>query len=359
MESGKSFLALLKRLCIHLFLWVLVLLFFSFFLGLEAGSFSEKIGFSAFLLPVTILTTYVVIYHLIPRYLLPKKYFRFALYSFYTLVVSAVFIIISAFYAFVIALKLEWNESLPISKSIFYIMITIYLVVVIASAFSLLKNNYTSAAKNEELKNRILEAQLKLKEQELHYLKMQIHPHFLFNTLNTIYGLSLSNNAKTPEMILQLSELLDYILYQTRKPVVKLKDEVNHIRNYIDLEQKRFQDALSINLDIDPIPEQLEISPMLLLPLVENSFKHGKDAQGSLRIKLHLKITGSNLNFEIINSKAEKNPVSESQGIGLKNIRRRLEILYPHHFELKIHNLTEEFRAFLYVNLHQNPQKIE
>src|SRR5690606_18840741 len=203
--------------------------------GIEGADLRTLLIFSAFFLPVTIVTTYNFIYNLIPNYLLPKHYFKFAIYSVYTFIISTVFIIVSAFYALVIVLGLELKEQFPVSKNLFYISITIYLVVVIASAFSLLKNNYASVAKNEELKNRILEAHLKLKEQELQYLKIQIHPHFLFNTLNTIYGFSLSKNEKTPEMILQLSDLLDYILYQTKKPLVKLEDEIKHIQNYIAL----------------------------------------------------------------------------------------------------------------------------
>lgn len=340
----------------HLTLWVLILFFFSFFIGLEGADPAAKFIFSAFFLPVTIATTYVFIYNLIPNYLLPKRYFKFGLYAFYAFVVSAVFIIVSAFYGFVIALELEWNDSFPISKSIFYIMITIYLVVVIASAFSLLKNNYSSAAKNEELKNRILEAQLKLKEQELQYLKMQIHPHFLFNTLNTIYGLSLTKNEQTPEMILQLSELLDYILYQTKKPVVKLKDEINHIKNYIDLEKKRFRDNLEIDLKIDEVSDSVEIAPMLLLPLVENSFKHGKDRNGKLVISMKLKLEDFVLNFEIINSKEENKMSSEGQGIGLQNIRRRLELIYPQNFLLRTENNPEQFCAYLKLDLKQIPK---
>ncbi len=351
----NSYFQLIKRVLTHLLLWVAVLFFFSFFIGLEGADPASKFIFSAFFLPVTIATTYVFIYHLIPDYLLPKRYFKFGLYTGYTFIASAIFIIVSAFYGFVIALELEWNDRFPISKSIFYIMITIYLVVVIASAFSLLKNNYSSAAKNEELKNRILEAQLKLKEQELQYLKMQIHPHFLFNTLNTIYGLSLAKNEQTPEMILQLSELLDYILYQTKKPLVKLQDEINHIKNYIDLEKKRFHDNLKISMEIDPVPDSLEIAPMLLLPLVENSFKHGKDEQGNLVIDLRLKLNDSMLIFEISNSKEANKANAESQGIGLQNIKRRLELIYPD-FELDTQNNPKHFRAYLKIDLKQIPK---
>lgn len=350
MITRKSIYPLLKRLFIHILLWNVVLLFFSFFLGLEANSITSKTAFSAFLLPVSIATTYIFIYNLIPKYLLLKRYFKFALYSVYTLIISTVFIIVSTFYGFVLVFGLQWNDRFPISKSIFYIIITIYLVVAIASAFSLLKNNYSSAAKNEELKNRILEAQLKLKEQELQYLKMQIHPHFLFNTLNTIYGLSLAKNEKAPEMILQLSNLLDYILYQTKKPLVKLKDEISHIQNYIDLEKKRFQEALEIEFRCDPIPDDMELAPMLLLPFVENSFKHGRGNDGKLNIVIQLKIESDKINFKIENSVHQSSENSTGEGIGLENINRRLKLLYPENHELIIENEKNSYLVLLKLN---------
>ncbi|GGG26126.1 hypothetical protein GCM10011532_06930 [Christiangramia forsetii] len=238
-------------------------------------------------------------------------------------------------------------------------MITIYLVVAIASAFSLLKYNYATSAKNKELQNRILEAQLKLKEQELQYLKMQIHPHFLFNTLNTIYGLSLANNPSTPEMILQLSNLLDYILYQTKKPLVRLEDEVKHIQNYIELEMKRFQEDLKIEFHCEPIPEKIKIAPMLLLPFVENSFKHGKGNDGKLKISIHIKLEEEYLKFEIINSVSESTENSETEGIGLDNIKRRLNILYEKDYELKLENDSEFFQAKLILNTSKLPTDVK
>lgn len=356
MKLRKFFSIFGKRILIHISFWICVLFFFSFFFGMDSENSENLIVFSAFFLPVTIATTYTFIYYLIPKFLLPKRYLNFGVYTIYTLIISSVYIIISAFYGLVLALGLQWTDNFPISKSLFYIMISIYLVVAIASAFSLLKYNYSSAAKNEELKNRILEAQLKLREQELQYLKMQIHPHFLFNTLNTIYGFSLSKNEKTPEMILQLSDLLDYILYQTKKPMVKLQDEIDHIMNYINLEKKRFQDALEIDLQIEKISKEIQIAPMLLLPFVENSFKHGKDAEGKLKIKLLLKVEGHFLFFEIENSKDANSYSSEEKGIGLENIKRRLELIYPGNFEMKTENNKHTFKAYLKLNTEKIPK---
>jgi hypothetical protein len=129
------------------------------------------------------------------------------------------------------------------------------MIVGMVSFVSLLNHNFQTTSKYKELQNKILSTQLKLKEQELHYLKKQIHPHFLFNTLNTVYGLALQQSKYTPDIILKLSNLLDYILYQVDKPMVSLEDEVMHIREYIELEKIRFQDTLKVELLVDEIDD--------------------------------------------------------------------------------------------------------
>jgi len=131
----------------------------------------------------------------------------------------------------------------PMSQNYIFILILVYLIVGIISFMSLLSHNFKTLSKNKELENKILETQLQLKDQELQYLKKQIHPHFLFNTLNTIYGFALKQSKNTPDIILKLSNLLDYILYQVNKPKVSLKEEILHVKEYIDLEKIRFQDT--------------------------------------------------------------------------------------------------------------------
>ena len=355
MKLKSIFWGLGKIFLRHSLFWLLVLLFFTFFFGFEDSGFWQVVVFSAFLLPVTIATTYVFIYRIIPEYLIPKRYLLFGLYSFAAILISASYITISAFYGKVLTPGYGNPDSFPITKSLVYILISVYLVVAIASAFSLLKHNYSVAAKNEELKNRILEAQLKLREQELNYLKMQIHPHFLFNSLNTIYGLSLTNHRSASEMILQLSELIDYILYQTKKPLVPLKAEIKHICNYIDLEKKRFQDQLNVDFQMQEVSEDILIAPMLLLPFVENCFKHGRGEDGQLSICLKLKLENEEMLFEISNSKHPDSKNSSEAGIGLDNLKRRLELLYENQYQLQIENKPDIFEVKLILNLSKSP----
>ncbi|WP_252723853.1 sensor histidine kinase [Winogradskyella psychrotolerans] len=228
-------------------------------------------------------------------------------------------------------------------------MICVYLVVIIVSAFKLLKFNLQQSKTNIKLETKILETQLKLKEQELRYLKMQIHPHFLFNTLNTMYGFALKKAEETPEMILKLSNLLDYLLYQVDKPLVPLTDEMNHIKDYISLEQMRFNDTLEVNFSDKSCSENIEIAPMLYLPFVENSFKHGQIIDGKLTIDMTFKCKNNTIYFNIKNSHSKTGTIQS--GIGLDNIKKRLELLYKNQFNLNIIENDDFFEVELKLSL--------
>mgnify|MGYP000743009975 FL=1 len=247
MFTRQFILKKILQILLHILFWCGVLLFFTYFFGFESNDDNYILWFSFFLMPVTITTTYVSIYKLIPGYLVQKRYFLFGVYTVYTLIISGYLIMVSVFFGLAFLSEFEYNKMSPLSRNLFFVMIAVYLVVIIVSAFKLLKLNLKHTEKTKKLETKILETQLKLKEQELNYLKMQIHPHFLFNTLNTMYGFALKKADETPEMILKLSNLLDYLLYQVDKPFVSLVDEINHINDYIELEKMRFNDTLIIN----------------------------------------------------------------------------------------------------------------
>lgn len=222
----------------------------------------------------------------------------------------------------------------PMSKNFFFILILVYLVVGVVNFVSLLNNNFKTISRNKELQNKILNTQLQLKEQELHYLKHQIHPHFLFNTLNTIYGFALKQSLQTPEIILKLSNLLDYILYQVNKPKVSLKEEVLHIKEYVELEKMRFQDTLKVAFNSSVINESIEIAPMLLIPFVENAFKHGSILNGFLSVEINVKVVDNQLDLSVSNTIVKQHQQKNENGIGLENIRKRLELNYSNNYKL-------------------------
>ncbi|MDW5289881.1 sensor histidine kinase [Formosa sp. PL04] len=345
MSTPHFIIKQLGRLCLHILFWCGVLLFYTYFFGSGSNDMSYVLSFSLFLMPITIATTYVFIYKLIPEYLMLKKYVLFGLYSLYTFIISSYLIILSIFYGLIYLSHFEYNNMAPVSQNLLFVMIGVYLVTTIVSAFKLLKLNLKQVENTSKLEHKILETQLKLKEQELQYLKMQIHPHFLFNTLNTMYGFSLKKADETPEMILKLSNLLDYLLYQIDKPFVLLTDEINHIQDYIALESLRFNKTLDIKFNIENISENTKIAPMLFLPFIENSFKHGILKQGVLHIKIDLSFKDHTIYFYIENSSGLNSDIKS--GIGLENIKKRLDMLYKEAYTLSILNSDSTFKVHL------------
>ena len=345
MFTKKFILQKIAQVLLHAIFWCAVLLFFTYFFGFESSDDNYILSFSLFLMPITIATTYVSIYKLIPDYLVKKRYFLFALYSTYTLIISVYLIMVSVFLGFVFLTEFEYSNMSPLSRNLFFVIIAVFLVVVIVSVFKLLKLNLKHTETTKKLETKILETQLKLKEQELNYLKMQVHPHFLFNTLNTMYGFALKKADETPEMILKLSNLLDYLLYQIDKPYVLLKDDINHIEDYISLEKMRFHETLDISFQTENISDTVQIAPMLLLPFIENSFKHGVIKNGLLTIKINISCKNNKVLFSIENTSS--NAADTSKGIGLTNLQKRLSLLYKDAHELDISNENNIFKVNL------------
>jgi two-component system LytT family sensor kinase len=291
----------------------------------------------------------MMIYHLIPNYLLKKKYRLFVLYIVYLLIVLLFVIEGTVLIGFTFYFNLDYQIMPNLTKSFPVMVVCVMLIVSLISGIKLIQHNYKSIVKNEDLKNKILQTQLQLKEQELKLLKMQIHPHFLFNSLNTIYGFALKKGDEAPEMILKLSNLLDYILYQIEKPTVFLENEINHLEDYISLEKLRFHDTLEVNLIKGDDISEMYIAPMLLIPFVENSFKHGAIIDGCLAIMIAVKRNSEMLFFEVENSVLEK--TNDSTGIGLENIKKRLEMLYPNAYTLEINRTDKLFKVQLAINI--------
>ncbi len=334
---------------IHLCFWMIIYFFYTYFLGYGSTDTLYINRYAAFLMPVTLATSYVFYFLLIPKYLLKNKRSLFILYSFYTFIISSFLIILSILHDYFILSGFHNETTPPITKTILSIYLSIYFVVFIVISIGLIINNFKSVSKNEELKTKFLSTQLQLKEQELNFLKMQIHPHFLFNSLNTIYGYALQHKNEAPEMILKLSNLLDYILYQVNKPKVLLQNEINHLKDYISLEKLRFHDRLVIDFTDNSQAKNFEIAPMLLIPFVENSFKHGAIVDEKLTVKIYLDVQNDELSFSVENSSSIK--TKKTNGIGLENLKKRLQLLYPEAHNLTIENTNSIFKTKLTIAL--------
>ncbi len=189
-------------------------------------------------------------------------------------------------------------------------------------------------------------------EFEMKFLKSQINPHFLFNALNNIYALSVIKSEKTPEMILKLSEMLRFTLYDSESKKVKLRREVDYIVNFIDFQKLKLDSEPNIRVDVSGCNGEMMIEPMLMIPFVENSFKHGNiDNAKKGWLIIEIKTLGPILVFQVRNSlpavAINKDVVG---GIGVENVRKRLEMLYPGRSELKIETTNNEFSVFMKID---------
>jgi len=302
------------------------------------------------LMPVKMAAVYLTIYLLLPHYLLRKKYtYFFGLFFMSAIIFGLVhrvlqfFIIGPMYYPETYMGWYFWNWS-----HLLYGVLNIYTIVAVATAIKLLKQSYENQRQTQQLANEKLEAELKL-------LKAQIHPHFLFNTLNNLYALALEQSGSTAEGILKLSNLLDYMLYECNVPMIALDKEIKLIDNYIELEKLRYGQRLDVDFRVSGNPSGKRIAPMLILPFVENSFKHGSSTKlARTKIRIDLEVGVNAIDLEVEN--ARTNQVTQdtqgySEGIGLKNVRRRLDLLYPGRYSLEINESETTFRIRLNLEL--------
>jgi len=190
------------------------------------------------------------------------------------------------------------------------------------------------------------------KEMELNYLKEQVNPHFLFNSLNSIYSLSRQQSPETPDLVMQLSELMRYQLESAKKDTVLLKEELEFIENYLLLEEKRLSKRCTVEFLIEGELSSLRIAPMLLIPFVENAVKHGAQStneQSTIDISVSIKDTS--LQFCVVNSKPPLIATSKRVGTGLENVKRRLNLLYPNAHQLEIEDKEKVYRVHLSIDL--------
>lgn len=197
------------------------------------------------------------------------------------------------------------------------------------------------------------ETQVKaLKEQqlssELNYLKAQIHPHFFFNTINNIYSLALKQSADTAPMVARLGEMMRYILYEADQQTVPITREIAFLSSYIEVEKMRHPHNIDIKFDTQGISPGYQIEPLMLLPFIENAFKHGLEQEtGTGYVNIIICQTENELMLDVSNSKPQQQAQQTSPGIGLKNVLKRLNILYPEKHRLDVKDNTSSYQAVL------------
>lgn len=229
------------------------------------------------------------------------------------------------------------------SELILMVFVTHILVVILAFAYRFSRDWFA----NEQLKRSISEHQLR---SELEVLKSQINPHFLFNALNNLFSMALqSGDERTAEGINKLSEMMRYVFDKTGADRVALKEEVDYIRDYIYLQQLRFEEQVTVQFTYPEKLMNVYLAPMLLIPFVENSFKYGVSTQFKTTISIRILIKGESFIFEIENQKVERPETVPSSGVGLKNVRKRLNLVYPGRHELTIVEDKDRFKVKLVI----------
>ncbi len=334
-----------NRILQHITFWVAHVVFYATLYGSFSENYEQTFLEELMFLPVKIIFTYFVLYFLLQRYLLSGKYTSF----FFTLFVSSfVAGIAQRYVAFNFDYPLYYPEAL--SDDFFYwpkiikMLVSIYPVTFFAVAIKLLKYWYANQQAQQSLTKEKLQA-------ELNFLKTQIHPHFLFNTLNNLYALTLKKSDHAPEMVLKLSELINYMLYECQEEVVMLNKEIKFIRNYVDIEKIRYGSKLNVDIIVGGEVQELKIAPLIILPFVENCFKHGasEDLKQSW-VKINIEAASDRLFIRVENNKVSGNGQSRTEGIGIHNVKRRLDLIYPGKHDLKIINGEETFLVVLSIN---------
>lgn len=278
---------------------------------------------------------YANLYILFPKFLFKRNYLVYLLLLVLT-------IGLGAFILWFIIPSANANFKLPL----FQHFINIFFIVVITSSFKFFreysrKQELLIKAENEQLKT------------ELALLKSQVNPHFLFNTLNNLYGLITQNqNQQASDVTLKLADLMRYLLESSKTDLVNLNKEIQFIDDYLSLEKIRLSQKTDINFKVSGMNKELFVAPLLFIPLVENAFKHGLNTISADSFAyFSLSAQGNELFFEAINSVEESTKNSEKSGTGLENLKKRLQLIYPHKHQLDVEQTANQFKVILHIQL--------
>ncbi len=331
-----------KIISIHVICWLLILVYqYSGYL-IESSSFATvALGVSmSFIRIVEFYICYLWIY---PKYLKREKIPQLIAGMVFTLVVF-----IALRYLIEEVLYLHWFDFHNYSNdtsALSYILDNIYYgisYIIIPAAVYSVQENFKTEMTNRKLKDEVVKS-------ELAFLKSQINPHFLYNTLNYIYSLAIPVSDQLSNAVLRLSDLMRYTLTESPDGKVSLGKEVEYLESYIELFKMRFEPHFYVNFAIEGVANQ-KIAALVLIPFVENAFKHGVINDEKQPVRIKLKINGKRLSFEVSNkiSHAQKD---HSSGVGLANIHRRLDLIYPDQHELLVSNNGNTYKTTLVINI--------
>lgn len=320
------------RVWAHIAFWGFFIL--SFIWQNPEADLIEYISWFA-VLGVWSVVVYTNLYFLVPKYFFKKKYFAYLLFLLVTIISGSLLlklIFISGNSTFAIPFSLHFTNLL--------------LQVVFTSSLKFIRILYGKQKQLEILENQQLKTELSL-------LKAQVNPHFLFNTLNNLYGLIVQNqNEHAGDITLKLSDLMRYLLESSKTDKVSLNKELQFIEDYLSLEKIRLSKKTDIRFEISGIDKEVFIAPLIFIPLVENAFKHGLQAISDKSFAhFSLSVQGNDLFFQARNSVGKSLDNQITSGTGLDNLRKRLQIIYPEKHQMDIEQLKTSFKVILHVQL--------
>jgi len=279
---------------------------------------------------------------IIPKFLLLKKYLLYvstlALSIVTAFVLSDFFLDLSDFKPDKLA---SINPVLIKIRPIFKANTFLMLIISILASIALTINNHLRQTEKEKFSAQISS------------LKSQINPHFLFNTLNNIYATAIDASPRTADMIDKLSDMMRYTMKETQNDFVPLEEEINYLNNFIELQKLRLESKIKFDYTIEGEFTELQIAPMLLIPFVENAFKYGVNSEQDSNIRINIKIIESELHFLVANNKVNiQSDIKENNsGLGIKNTKHRLVLIYPSKHLLTIKETENDFFVSLHINL--------
>ncbi len=343
------------RIARHALFWTFWLIFQAliyggFGRGSNGNPFYVSVVDAAIFTPIHMFLSYAIIYFLFPNYIFKGKYFTAIIWFVILIVITA---ILSHLFSrtLILFFRGQMGAHTYVNPFIYGMMAGLRgsnTIAGFAAAIKLIKHWYHKKTENERLEKEKLKAELEL-------LKSQLHPHFLFNTLNNLYSLIIKKSNEAPEVVLKLAELLRFMLTESSKSKIALAREIDILKNYMALERLRFGERLDLTVNLDGDPSDKMIAPLLLLPFAENAFKHGvNEMLDQPWVSMDIQLTNNNLAFKMINGKSNNGHVVPRSGTGLQNVRRRLDMLYPGKYMLRTFEQEESFIVNLNLELERS-----
>ncbi len=337
-----------QRWAYHSLFWLVLSMYNILYFGFLLNNYTQAVFEYSVKFPFYFILVYGNIYYLIPRFLLTGKYFQYFVFLVLSTLLSVAVIqtlinhLILINYCPVGYHPNVLFDPKPTAKRMF----DTFSVLGVTSGLKLTKDWIDNQEKIKELEGQSV-------KNELEFLKSQIQPHFFFNTLNNLYSLTIKKSDLAPEVVVKLSGLMSYMLYESDSHETTLKKEIEHIQNYLDLESLRFGKRLNLDFQIEGSIEQRKLAPLLLLPFIENAFKHGTSHEtGVLDLKITLKILNGKLLFVVVNPRFDNSSNRKKhKGLGLKNVQRRLALLYGNNYELNIQPTEKQYFISLFIPL--------